>query len=441
MSLLRKISPLVSQQITSPRTRAVRRALAEGRRRVRREPHRVLYFHQVDDPYSQLAAQVLTGLLERYDVELVPQLVGPPSDAAAPERERLVAYSRQDAAEVAPHYGLDFLDPGGQPEADLTGLAGRILAGARQGAVFAATAPGVGVALWGGDRAALETLAREHPPADEAATQSAIASGVRRRRALGHYLGATFHYGGEWYWGVDRLYHLERRLASLGLRRPGVGEQPLTSRRDVTDQTIASSEVALSLEYFASLRSPYTYISMPRTYELARRYAVRLVLRPVLPMVMRGLPVPTAKRIYIVLDTKRESEEIGVPFGKVCDPVGRPVERAYSLFAWAREQGRAEEFLLQFCRAAFGQGIDTGTDAGLQAIVERAGLSWEQAREHVDSEGWRPEMEANREAMLAAGLWGVPSFRLRGPEGAPDLCTWGQDRLWLVEREIRKRLC
>ena len=23
-----------------------------------------------------------------------------------------------------------------------------------------------------------------------------------------------FHYGGEWYWGVDRLYHLEQRLAA-----------------------------------------------------------------------------------------------------------------------------------------------------------------------------------------------------------------------------------
>jgi 2-hydroxychromene-2-carboxylate isomerase len=179
---------------------------------------------------------------------------------------------------------------------------------------------------------------------------------------------------------------------------------------------------------------------MPRTYELAHRYPVRLVLRPVLPMVMRGLPVPTAKRIYIVLDTKRESEEIGVPFGRVCDPLGRPVERAYSLFPWAREQGRAEEFLFQFCSAAFGQGIDTGTDAGLQRVVERAGLSWERAREQVDSEAWRPEIEANREAMLAAGLWGVPSFRLCGPEGVPDLCTWGQDRLWLVEEEIRKRL-
>jgi hypothetical protein len=37
------------------------------------------------------------------------------------------------------------------------------------------------------------------------------------------------------------------------------------------------------------------------------------------------------------------------------------------------------------------------------------------------------------------GLWGVPSFRLRGPAGEPELCVWGQDRLWLLGREIQRR--
>jgi len=29
---------------------------------------------------------------------------------------------------------------------------------------------------------------------------------------------------------------------------------------------------------------------------------------------------------------------------------------------------------------------------------------------------------------------------LRGPANEPDLCVWGQDRLWLVAAEIRRRL-
>jgi 2-hydroxychromene-2-carboxylate isomerase len=52
--------------------------------------------------------------------------------------------------------------------------------------------------------------------------------------------------------------------------------------------------------------------------------------------------------------------------------------------------------------------------------------------------GWRDELEANRRALFALGLWGVPSFRVRGGR-APDYATWGQDRLWRVEEELCAR--
>jgi len=440
MSLARRLSPLLTSVLTSPRTRNLRRGMAERRRRLSRQPHRVFYFHQLDDPYSHLAAQVLTPFIERYEVELVPMLVGPPPEAAAPERERLVNYSREDAAGIAPDYGLEFRDPGEQPENALLSLAGRILAGALDGAAFASLAVRVGRALWSGDAKALEALASEHPPTDESGAQSAIEAGDEQRRRLGHYLGGTFFYGGEWYWGIDRLHYLERRLADLGVRRAGAPDALAVAREQKSAAESTATGPALTLEYFASLRSPYTAIAFSCVYELARRTGVKLVLRPVLPMVMRGLPVPRAKRLYIVLDTKREAEQAGVAFGRVCDPVGRPVERAYSLFPWAREQGRAEEYLHGFARAAFAEGIDTGTDAGLERVVEQAGLRWDEALEHLDTESWRDEIEANRQTLLEMGLWGVPSFRLSGPPEAPDFCTWGQDRLWRIEQEIRRRL-
>ena len=87
MSLRTAIQPRVSSIFTSPRTRGLRRRLAEGVRFLRGQPHRVHYFHHVDDPYSHLAAQYLEALLDRYDIELDVHLVGPPADSAAPERE------------------------------------------------------------------------------------------------------------------------------------------------------------------------------------------------------------------------------------------------------------------------------------------------------------------------------------------------------------------
>jgi len=438
--IVRRIMPLLAQTLTSSRTRDVRRWLAENRRKLRGEPHRIHYFHQVDDPYSQLAAQLLGLLVERYDVELVPHLVGPPPDSAAPERARLEAFSRRDAADVAPGYGIAFPASAAAPDPGLAARTASILARAVSSRAFTGAAARVGAALWSGDVRVLDEIADELGSTDDADVQAQIAAGSRLREQLGHYLGAMFYYGGEWYWGVDRLSHLERRLQSLGALRSGVHALAIAPRPIASGGPASTSSKPIALEFYPSLRSPYTYIAMERVYELARRYPVELVLRPVLPMVMRGLPVPRAKQLYITLDTKREAEDAGVPFGRVCDPVGRPVERAFSLYPWARKHERGAELLLSFARAAFAEGVDTGSAAGLRTVVERAGLSWDEAREHLDGDSWRAELEENRRALFALGLWGVPSFCLRSADGEPLYSTWGQDRIWRIEQEIPRQL-
>ncbi len=431
MNLRRLLMPYFGATITSRQVRDARRRLAEFERRGR--PHVVRYFHEPADPYSHLVAQVLPTLAERYDVAIEAHLVGPPPPGAAPERDLLVSYSRKDAAAVAPHYGLEFPTDASAPSPGAVYRATRLLAGGD----LVRDAARIGAALWSEGSSGLDALS-DLPEADADAARAACDEGNALRERTGHYLGATLHYGGEWYWGVDRLHYLEERLQALGLRRPGQPNTPLVPR-PTPDTTPLTGSRRLRLEFFLSLRSPYTSIVMNRVFALPERLPVDLVVRPVLPMVMRGLPIPKAKRRYILLDTKREAESAGEPFGRICDPLGRPLERAFSLFPWAREQGRSEELLRIFSRASWAEGVDTGTDAGLRQVVERAGLSWEDALEHLDSEGWRAELEENRRVMFEAGLWGVPTFRLMDGD-THVFTTWGQDRLWLVEAELRRHL-
>ena len=63
MSIRTALQPRITSLITSPRTRDLRRDVVERLRVLRGEPHRVRYFHQVDDPYSDLAAQLLEDFL------------------------------------------------------------------------------------------------------------------------------------------------------------------------------------------------------------------------------------------------------------------------------------------------------------------------------------------------------------------------------------------
>jgi 2-hydroxychromene-2-carboxylate isomerase len=407
------------------------------RERVRSgEPHRLEYFHQVDDPYSHLAAQALGPLLKRYDVELVARLVPGPGGDNLPEPDLLPALARYDASLVAPHYGLRYPADTEAPPATLCAQAQRIL-GAVEPGQFPDAAVAVGEALVAGDEAALTSLAERYGTLGEEEARAALARGEARRSELRHYSGAMFHYGGVWYWGVDRLYHLERRWQALGLGTAGDVLFP----RPPIEAGQYKANGSLTLEFYASLRSPYTASIFDRAVELAERTGVRLDLKPVLPMVMRGVSATREKGLYIFFDAIREGRTRGMEgFGRFYDPIGDPVRRCYSLFDWAREQGRHVNLISAFLKAAFTEGVNTNRDRGLRHVVEEAGLSWREAKALIGNEEWQAELEANRQAMYAFGSWGVPTFRLLDARGNTVVWAWGQDRLWLIAREIQRVL-
>jgi 2-hydroxychromene-2-carboxylate isomerase len=241
-------------------------------------------------------------------------------------------------------------------------------------------------------------------------------------------LGATFYYAGEWYWGIDRLHHLERRLQTLGLAQHGVEGLMFAPDEDLQEAQITVSPPPI--DFFFSLRSPYTAIVAERVFSLGRLTGAPVRLRYVLPMVMRGLSVPRNKRMYIALDTAREAFERNIPFGRLNDPVGRPTERGLSLMPYAEREGKGERYVLSFLHGVWAEGLDAGSDRGLRTIVERAGLSWQQARMELNKQAWRAVAEDNRAELFSLGLWGVPSFRVG------NTAAWGQDRLWVVQEAL-----
>jgi len=393
---------------------------AQAERKRAGGPHVIEYFHQVDDPYSHLAAQALARIQTQYDVVVVPHLVGPPADWAAPERERLQAYARADVRRLAVRHELGLPLMERQPGQDQIDAANTFLVPFLASDHFFDHARRVGDQLWSGVRL-------EHVP--HADTGAALSAGEARREANGHFMSAMLYYGGEWYWGVDRLHYLEQRLLSLGARHAGA---PLFPCPMELEQPPTGSLGGETIDFFLSFRSPYTWLAVPRVKALADVWGAELRLRYVLPMVMRGLSVPRMKGLYFVRDAAREARRMGIPFGCIADPVGRPVERGYSLFPIAQREGLGYAWCESFMRAAWSEGVDAGSNAGLRSIAEQAGLDWSTASVHRDSQEWRPVAEASRAAMFALGHWGVPCFKVR------DVAVWGQDRLWVVEEELRR---
>jgi 2-hydroxychromene-2-carboxylate isomerase len=422
------VSRIVTQAITSPaRRRLVRAAAGMGRKLLGEEPV-VDYFHQADDPYSHLAAQLAGRLAARYGVRLRPWIVPPPDDSAAPERARLAAYAIRDAARLATARRLEFPPCAVQPGPCAVSLAQRILVAAASSRGFSEVAADVGSALWRGDMRALATWEPFAAEPDETATALALGAAERARR--GHYLGAMFHFEGEWFWGVDRLGHLETRLAAMG-RDSAPEAPPLAPHHDLQLRPAPANAAPAVIEMWFSFRSPYSWLAMPRVRRLAAHYGARLELRFILPMVMRGLPVPQAKTRYIVLDAKREADRCGLPFGRIVDPVGAGAERALAVLHHAIPLGLGEAFAELGLQAAWADGIALAEVAGLRNVARRAGLTDTQVAEALADPSWRETAEANRAALFEAGLWGAPTFRVNG---GPAL--WGQDRLSALEEDL-----
>jgi len=428
VSIKTLLMPVISQRLLSRERLERQRNRVERNRQARGEPHRVQYFHQIDDPYSALSACSLPLLTQRYKIEIDIHLVGPPADAAAPERAMLVDYSRIDAQRLALRHGLWFSDPGAQPSAQRVQQAGSLLLDAIGRGDGVTRTETLSRALWRGDMRQGDMLQGDStgaPLATSDALASHLLASAALRRKQGHYLGATFLYGGEWYWGIDRLHHLERRLQSLGAQHAGVTDLLYPPGEDLA--TVKGAGPNPEIDFFFSFRSPYSAIVTPRVFALARQTGARVNLRYLLPMVMRGLPVPAEKRGYIAADAAREAHWRGTPFGRVNDPVGRPTERGLALIPLAQRHDRAEAYVSAFMYGVWAQGIDAGSDRGLRSIVQRAGLSWTDAQDALQDEGWRAVAERNRQEMFARGIWGVPSFVVG------DTAVWGQDRLWAIQ--------
>ncbi len=435
--VLRWLTSKMGERLASEKLLEKRRGQFEQQRIASGKPHLIEYFHQVDDGYSHLAVQALAKLVQQYDIAIQCHLVTGPSGKNSAEPELLLKLAKYDSECIAAHYGLDMPVVPSLPPASLVARASAILA-RQSSSSFLTLAPEIGTALWRQDSAGLDAIADRHGSAQTIQLSKKLAEGNARREALKHYSGGMFYYAGEWYWGVDRLYHLEKRLVALGATKEAEASI-LFPRPDLVTGPCKDNG-SITLEIFPSLRSPYTSISFDRTLELAQQTGIELKVRPVLPMVMRGVPATRQKGMYIFFDTAREAREVGVDYGKFYDPIGEPVRRCYSLYPWACEQNKGNDLISSFLKSAFAQGVNTNNDKGMKHVVEQAGLSWEQARTRIGQPGWEEELEQNRLAMYDAGLWGVPSFRLLDQDGKQVLALWGQDRLWLVAKEIQRLL-
>ncbi len=198
----------------------------------------------------------------------------------------------------------------------------------------------------------------------------------------------------------------------------------------------------VTIDYYMTLNSPWTYLGSALFAEIARRHGAIVNVMPSKfgPIFEQtgGLPLPKRspqRRAYRMMELKRWREVRGVPL--TLEPKHFPSEdsAATRLVIAAKLQGKdAHKLSLELGRALWEREEALSDPSAIAAAAQRAGFDAGKLRADGLTDG---ELDALLEqftrSALAAGVFGAPSFVL--PSGE---VFWGQDRLELLDRALKK---
>jgi len=192
-----------------------------------------------------------------------------------------------------------------------------------------------------------------------------------------------------------------------------------------------------TLELFWDFSSPFSYLGATQADALAARTGAKLVWKPMLlGGVFRSIgqvdaPILTwsdAKRTHALKDLERWAAFYGVPFAF---PSRFPMNTLKALRAYlAMPEDQRAGFRERTYRAYWAEDRDIGDDATLRELIGE-GANEILARTQ-QGEIKQALIDATNEA-VTRGVFGAPTWIVDGEE-----LIWGQDRIPLVERALRR---
>lgn len=200
--------------------------------------------------------------------------------------------------------------------------------------------------------------------------------------------------------------------------------------------------MAITIDYYLSLNSPWTYIGSGPFAEIARRYGATVNVKPAKfgPIFEQtgGLPLPKRspqRRAYRLMELNRWREFWGIPLN--VEPKFFPSDDAAAtrLVIAAKLQGKdAHKLSLELGRAIWEREESFAEPSVMASAAQRSGLDAAALRAGGPSDAELDTLfEQFTQEALKAGVFGAPSYVL--PSGE---IFWGQDRLELLERALKK---
>jgi carboxymethylenebutenolidase len=200
--------------------------------------------------------------------------------------------------------------------------------------------------------------------------------------------------------------------------------------------------MALHIDYYASLNSPWTHLGAARIEAMAMAHGASLRIWPVdfgaIFPASGGLPLPKRapqRQAYRLMELKRWREYLGIPI--TIQPKHFPSQEqqaACCVIGLRETQGDAPAIRLahRVLKALWQEEKNTGDTATLAALIQEIGLDADAVLKLGADPRWAEMRKADTQAALDRGVFGAPSYVIG------DEIFWGQDRLPFVERRLAR---
>ena len=189
--------------------------------------------------------------------------------------------------------------------------------------------------------------------------------------------------------------------------------------------------MASSITAWLSIGSTYTYLTALRLSGVIEKSKIKLNVKPIsIRQIMKNMdniPFPPSKKTkvdYMWRDIQRRAEFYSLPVPHV--PVSYPLkdfDRANLIGIVMNQDGRYAEYLEQTYRAWFLEGLEAGSEPNIKNVTDKMGLNMQSVIDAASSSEIKQIYERNTSDAELAGVFGAPSFEVKGE------IFWGDDRL------------
>ena len=200
--------------------------------------------------------------------------------------------------------------------------------------------------------------------------------------------------------------------------------------------------MALHIDYYASLNSPWTHLGAARIEAMAMAHGATLRIYPVdfgeIFANSGGLALPRRspqRQAYRLRELARWRERLGIPIKMQPKHFPSPEMPSAACVIGLREtvgDALAIKLAHRVLKAVWQEEKNTGDLETLGDLIKDIGLNPDAVLKLGADPQWAALRESDTKAALDRGVFGAPSYVIG------DEIFWGQDRLEFVERRLAR---